>query len=157
VAYTLVAKQWLCKQRPLLGNARNNRRTVFSMWPAPRSFTTIEGLFSAFSVPRSCLEDSFCYNSVSSLTSTLIPIAGGYNWVTLFLGDINTGTWPSRLGESRIWDRKIWSRVLWDSDPRMTALARTSSNCKWQTRSLVRESALHQQTRNCLTVTKIWS
>jgi hypothetical protein len=22
--------------------------------------------------------------------------------VTLFLGDINTGTWPSRLGESRI-------------------------------------------------------
>jgi hypothetical protein len=28
------------------------------------------------------------------------------NWDTLFLGDINTGTWPSRLGESRIWDSK---------------------------------------------------
>jgi hypothetical protein len=26
------------------------------------------------------------------------PSAGGYNWVTLILGDINTGTWPSRLG-----------------------------------------------------------
>jgi hypothetical protein len=24
--------------------------------------------------------------------------AWGYNWTTLFLGDINTGTWPSSLG-----------------------------------------------------------
>jgi hypothetical protein len=62
-----------------------------------------------------------------------------------------------RKGKSRIWDSKIWSRVPWDSDPRMTALARTSSNCKRQTHSLVRESAPHQQTRNCLTVIKIWS
>jgi hypothetical protein len=36
VAYTLVARQWIYKQRPLLGNARNiyarnNRRTVFSV------------------------------------------------------------------------------------------------------------------------------
>jgi hypothetical protein len=28
VTYRLIAKRWLCKQRPLLGNARNNRRTV---------------------------------------------------------------------------------------------------------------------------------
>jgi hypothetical protein len=28
------------------------------------------------------------------------PSARGYNWVALFLGDINTGTWSSRLGES---------------------------------------------------------
>jgi hypothetical protein len=28
------------------------------------------------------------------------PGARGYIWVTLFLGDIKTGTWPSRLGES---------------------------------------------------------
>jgi hypothetical protein len=27
---------------------------------------------------------------------------GWYNWTTLFLGDMNTGTWPSRLRESRI-------------------------------------------------------
>jgi hypothetical protein len=26
------------------------------------------------------------------------PSARGYNWATLFLGDINTGAWPSRLG-----------------------------------------------------------
>jgi hypothetical protein len=29
------------------------------------------------------------------------PSAWGYNWATLFLGDINTGAWPSRLGESQ--------------------------------------------------------
>jgi hypothetical protein len=32
-------------------------------------------------------------------------------------------------GKSRIWDSKIWSRVPRDSDARMTALARPSSNC----------------------------
>jgi hypothetical protein len=37
----------------------------------------------------------------------------------------------------------------------MTELARTSSNCKRQTRLLVRESDPHQQTSNCLTVIKI--
>jgi hypothetical protein len=30
------------------------------------------------------------------------PSARGYNWTTLFLEDINTGTWPSRLGESQM-------------------------------------------------------
>jgi hypothetical protein len=39
----------------------------------------------------------------------------------------------------------------------MTALARTRSNCKRQTRPLVREGASHQQTRNCVVVIKIWS
>jgi hypothetical protein len=28
------------------------------------------------------------------------PNARGYNWTTLFLGEINTGTWASRLEES---------------------------------------------------------
>jgi hypothetical protein len=37
------------------------------------------------------------------------PSAWGYNWATLFLGHINTGTWPSRLGEPRIWDSKMLS------------------------------------------------
>jgi hypothetical protein len=37
------------------------------------------------------------------------PSAWGYNRATLFLGDINTGTWSSRLGESQIWDSKRWS------------------------------------------------
>jgi hypothetical protein len=61
-----------------------------------------------------------------------------------------------RKGKSRIWGSKIWSRVPRDSDPNMTALARTRSNCKRQIRPLARGSASHQQTRNCLTVIKIW-
>jgi hypothetical protein len=36
----------------------------------------------------------------------------------------------------------------------MTALARAISSCKRQTRPPVREGSPHQQTRNCLTVTK---
>jgi hypothetical protein len=28
-------------------------------------------------------------------------VPGGYNWATMFLGDINTGTWPSRLEQTR--------------------------------------------------------
>jgi hypothetical protein len=43
------------------------------------------------------------------------------------------------------------------SDPRMIALARASSSCKRQTCPLIRERAPHQQTRNRLTVIKIWS
>jgi hypothetical protein len=39
----------------------------------------------------------------------------------------------------------------------MAALARASNSCKRQIRRLVREGATQEQTRNCLTVTKIWS
>jgi hypothetical protein len=49
-----------------------------------------------------------------------------YNWAMLFQGHINAWTWPYRLRE-------------WDSDPRMIALARSSSNCKRHTHPLVRE------------------
>jgi hypothetical protein len=59
-----------------------------------------------------------------------------------------------RKGKSQIWDSKIWSRVPKDSDPRTTVLARASSNCKRQTRPLVREGAPNQQTRNCHTSNK---
>jgi hypothetical protein len=67
----------------------------------------------------------------------------GYNRAILFLGDINTGTWPSRLGESQIWDSKIWPWVPGDSDLRMTALTKTSSNCNRQTHPLVREDVTY--------------
>jgi hypothetical protein len=56
-----------------------------------------------------------------------------------------------------LWDSEVWSLVPWGSDPRMTALARSSSNCKQQTCPLVREGAPHQQTRNCLTEIKLRS
>jgi hypothetical protein len=86
------------------------------------------------------------------------PLVRGYNWATLFLGDINKRTWPSRLGESPM-RQQIWSWVLRDLDPRVTALARPRSNCtsKLQTHPLVREGDPRQETRNCQTETKIWS
>jgi hypothetical protein len=43
----------------------------------------------------------------------------------------------------------VWSWVPRDSAPRRTALARTISNWKRQTRPLVREGVPHQQTRSC--------
>jgi hypothetical protein len=77
------------------------------------------------------------------------PVFGGtYKWATLFLGYVNTVTWPSRLEEFWIWDSKIWSRVPRDSDSRMTVLARTSSNSKWQNRLLVRETASDKKPAN---------
>jgi hypothetical protein len=67
------------------------------------------------------------------------PNIWGCNWGTLFRGDINKGTWPSRLGESRIWDSKICSWVPRNSDLIIAELAKASSNCKRQTHPLVRE------------------
>jgi hypothetical protein len=43
-----------------------------------------------------------------SEVSSPLPSAWGYNRATLFLGDINTGTWPARLGESQTWDSKMY-------------------------------------------------
>jgi hypothetical protein len=37
------------------------------------------------------------------------PVPGGITVPPCYWGDINTGTWPSRFGDSRIWDSKIWS------------------------------------------------
>jgi hypothetical protein len=61
-----------------------------------------------------------------------------------------------RKGKCRIWDSKLWLRVPRDSGPRMTALAKASSNSERQTRPLAWETAPHQQTSNSLTVTRIW-
>jgi hypothetical protein len=51
----------------------------------------------------------------------------GYNWATIFLGDINTGTWPYRLGSLKNGD-KICSLFLRDSDQRKIALEMPSNN-----------------------------
>jgi hypothetical protein len=34
-------------------------------------------------------------------SATMKPNTRGYNLATLFLGEINTGTWPYRFGESQ--------------------------------------------------------
>jgi hypothetical protein len=59
-----------------------------------------------------------------------------------------------RKGKSQIGDSKIWSQVPRDSDPRKTALARTSSTYKRHTRPLVREGAPQEQDGNCHTSNK---
>jgi hypothetical protein len=47
----------------------------------------------------------------SNTSTAVLQVVGGdekgnqclrYNWATLFVGDINTGTWPSRFGKSRV-------------------------------------------------------
>jgi hypothetical protein len=93
----------------------------------------------------------------SNISTVSLGVVGGDNWATLFLGDINTLTWPSRSEESRIWDSKIWSWIPRVSDPRMTALARASKNCKRQIHPHVREGAPYQQIRKCLEVITFWS
>jgi hypothetical protein len=70
----------------------------------------------------------------------------------LFVGDINTGIWSSRLWGHKNRENKIWSWVLRDSDPRERALARPSNNWKLQTLPLVRGGTPHQQTSNCLKI-----
>jgi hypothetical protein len=75
----------------------------------------------------------------------------------MFLVDINTGTWTSKLGEFRIWGNKIWFWVPRNSGPRITAPVRASNNCKRQIRPPGREGATYQQTHYCLTIIKNWS
>jgi hypothetical protein len=53
------------------------------------------------------------------------PNARRYNWATLFPGEINTGTWPSRLVESQ---NRLCSSVLWDSDLGKATLAMPGEN-----------------------------
>jgi hypothetical protein len=85
------------------------------------------------------------------------PCACGYNWATLFLGEINTGTSPSRLGESRFWESKIWSWVPRNLDLGMTSLARPSSNVNDRP-VLSSERASHiKEPRSCLRVITPWS
>jgi hypothetical protein len=37
-------------------------------------------------------------NVISYKAKEREPSAWGYNWATLSLGEMNTGTWPSKLG-----------------------------------------------------------
>jgi hypothetical protein len=79
------------------------------------------------------------------------PSARGYNWATLFLGDINTRTWPSRLGESQMRQQNMavsFAGLRPKSD--CSGKAQKQLYSKLQTHPLVREDAPKEQTRNCL-------
>jgi hypothetical protein len=67
----------------------------------------------------------------------------GYNRDTLFPGDINKETGLSKVAKSRIGESKIWLRVPLDSERKLIALASTSSNCKRQIHSIVREDVIY--------------
>jgi hypothetical protein len=69
--------------------------------------------------------------------------ARGYNWANLFLGDINKGTWSSRLLSLN--ETLIYGYGSCES------LTSERLRCKLQTRPLVREVALHEETRTCRT------
>jgi hypothetical protein len=87
------------------------------------------------------------------------PSTRGYNWATLFLGDINTGTWPSRLGESQLrrWNMAVSSVGLrHESD--CSGKAQKQFNSKLQTRALVREGVSHIKKSSIVRqIKEIWS
>jgi hypothetical protein len=152
VAYRSAAKQWLCKQRPLLGNARNNRTTM--LWDPFLSYgfgkhasTTIglllETVFSIRSVQSSCKEDNW-------RNPVVYPCGGGVEYLHRDPAS-RRRRWK---GKSQIWDSKIWSQVPRDLDPRKIAFARTTNTYKRQTRTLVRKGAPQEQDRNCHTSKK---
>jgi hypothetical protein len=58
----------------------------------------------------------------SNTSTVALRVVGGDEEGTYCLGDVNTGTWSSRLGESRILSSEIWSRIPQESDLGMTAL-----------------------------------
>jgi hypothetical protein len=74
----------------------------------------------------------------------------GYNWTGLFLEDVNTRTWPSRLGSLES------ERVNYGHESCGTRTQEwlqwwgPAVNCKLQTHSLVRDGTQHQQ------IHKIW-
>jgi hypothetical protein len=54
---TAIAKQWLCKQRPLLGSARNRRTTIEELLEAVLSMRFVPGLYNDCQLPlEECLE-----------------------------------------------------------------------------------------------------
>jgi hypothetical protein len=62
---------------------------------------------AVFMASNQCAIITACSREADFISSTHSspynkPSARGYNWATLFPGDINTGTWPSRLGESQM-------------------------------------------------------
>jgi hypothetical protein len=74
-------------------------------------------------------------------------------WAALFLGEINTGTWSSRLGSLKFETVKYGHESGGTRTREKTKLARPSSNCKQQIHPLIREETPCQKT-NCLKIIK---
>jgi hypothetical protein len=158
VKYVAIIRQRLCKHVPTRKQPKiqekcflcgPRRDCLLGKWVVTRLYNNRESdiFCAAQSVPRLYKEDRHLP------LKRVLPCGGGIE----YLHRNPTCRKRRRKGKSRIWDSKIWSRVPWEKDLKMTALSRTRSNCKRQTRPLDRKNAPYQQTRNCLTVLKIWS
>jgi hypothetical protein len=148
VEYRSVVRRWLCKQRPFLGNGSVN------MFPLLGTIFLTMRQLEYNNENGVCLHGP-CRDVISKGQSQLlvVPCGGGIKYLHR-----NTASRRRRQKrKSRNWDSKIWSRDPTELGPRMTALARTSSNFKQLTRPLFRDSAPYQQTRNSLAVIKTWS
>jgi hypothetical protein len=115
------------------------------------------------SLQTSSVQGAFPWHQTfSTVTSRLYKEPCREEWfITRVDACSNTSTVTLRVvgGDKKrsLESETVLVRVPRNSDPRINMLARASSNCKWQIRPLVRESAPHQQTRNYVTVIKIWS
>jgi hypothetical protein len=119
---------WLIDLLPDKDLETNNETTAVAMQRNAKHASKtmqllLEMMFSTGSVPISYLEENWGDPfrrrvEAGSKTSTVALRVVGYNWAILFLGDINTGTWPSRLVEFRISERKICleSRGTWTQE-----------------------------------------
>jgi hypothetical protein len=81
-----------------MGACYQDRLAVGRGMPVKLHTRALSSLFVAF------------YDSQGNDGNIVTSLHTGHYWATLFLGDINTGTWPSMLEESQ-----IWSWVLQDS------------------------------------------
>jgi hypothetical protein len=117
-------------------------------WTKWRWYVTWKYRVIMYSLPRGPHIQRKVY--IWHLHSSGKPSARGYIWATLFLWDINTGTWPSGLGESQ--ELGQWNMVLSPTAlrPQRDAQSRTISNSKLQTTPLVGEGATKEQTHKCL-------
>jgi hypothetical protein len=147
VTCILIATQQNAKHIPAEANIWNNRTSTARQRHNKHASSTIQAVFSVWSVPRGYKrtesEDMKKHTHVEagSNTSTVTPrVVGGDD-----KGSLKSET------------VKMWSRVPRDSDLRKTTLARVSSIYKRHSRHLVREGTPQKQDRNCQRVINIWS
>jgi hypothetical protein len=125
-----IARQRLCKHIPTEANARNNRRAVFPV------------VHTALVVTQRCGKHiSEALTQHATMDEEVFSVGDAPK---LYNEDLRQPASRKRRqkGKSLIWDSKIWSRVPRDSDPKMTRLAKASTNCKWQTHPVVRKDVI---------------
>jgi hypothetical protein len=109
------------------------------------SITSFHILFSSSFISHSTMQWNYKYFSWGT---DILPNARECNWATLFLEEINAGTWPSRLGSLKNRDNKMRSLSPVGLRSKKSALAISSKNCKLQNQPLDREGASQKRDSN---------